>query len=128
MSFFLLSTYAIADYTSSVDFNKNTINYSLQGDYSSSSDFVQASSFNDAHEVNSKSINSNGTFISYVAERVPPAIDTIVVNKLKLSSLNALTLTFNPSTGATVGKNILPVIVLIMSFGTYSKLNEYVAV
>lgn len=66
MSFFLLTTYAITDYTSSVDLNKNTINYLLQGDYSSSSDFVQASSFNDAHEVNSKSIALLEKVVNYI--------------------------------------------------------------
>ena len=66
MSFFVLTTYGIADYTSSVDFNKNTKNSSLQRDYSSSSDFVQASSFNDAHEANSKSITLLEKVVNYI--------------------------------------------------------------
>lgn len=66
MSFFLLITSDIYDYTSSVDFKKNTRNYSFEENYSISSDFVKASSFNDPPEVNSKSINLLEKVVNYI--------------------------------------------------------------
>lgn len=66
MSFFLLITSDIYDYTSSVDFEKNTRNYSFEGSYSISSDFVKASSFNDPQKINSKSIDLLEKVVNYI--------------------------------------------------------------
>ena len=66
MSFFLLITSDIYDYTSSVDFKKNTRNYSFEENYSIASDFVKASSFNDPPEVNSKSISLLEKVVNYI--------------------------------------------------------------
>jgi hypothetical protein len=66
MSFFLLITSDKYDYTSSVDFKKNTRNYSFEENYSIASDFVKASSFNEPPEVNSKSISLLEKVVNYI--------------------------------------------------------------
>jgi hypothetical protein len=66
MSFFFLITSDIYDYTSSVDFKKNTRNYSFEENYSIASDFIKASSFNDPPEGNSKSINLLEKVVNYI--------------------------------------------------------------
>lgn len=66
MSFFLLITSDIYDYTSSVDFKKNTRNSSFEENYSIASDFIKASSFNDSPEGNSKSINLLEKVVNYI--------------------------------------------------------------
>jgi hypothetical protein len=66
MSFFLLTSSDIADYTSSVDFKENTVNSTLQENYNISEVFVQTNTFNDHHELNSKSINVLEKIVSYI--------------------------------------------------------------
>ena len=66
MSFFLLITSDISDYTSIVDFKKNTRNYSFGENYSTSSNLVKTNSFNDPQEVNSKSINLLEKVVNYI--------------------------------------------------------------
>jgi hypothetical protein len=66
MSFFLLITSNISDYTSIVDFKKNTRNYSFGENYSTSSNLVKTNSFNDPQEVNSKSINLLEKVVNYI--------------------------------------------------------------
>ncbi len=56
MSFFLLITPDISDYTSIVEFKKNTRNYSFGENYNIDSNLVKTHTFNDTKEANSKSI------------------------------------------------------------------------
>jgi len=66
MSFFLLITSDISDYTSIVDFKKNTRNYSFGENFIDSSNLVNTNSFNDPQEVNSKSINLLEKVVNYI--------------------------------------------------------------
>jgi hypothetical protein len=66
MSFFLLITSDISDYTSIVDFKKNTRNYSFGENFVDSSNLVKTNSFNDPQEVNSKSINLLEKVVNYI--------------------------------------------------------------
>ena len=66
ISFFLIITTNLYDYTSSIEFKKYTRNYSFEEEYSIASDFVKASSFNDLTEVNSKSINLLEKVVNYI--------------------------------------------------------------
>src|SRR5215203_3241893 len=66
MSFFILITSDISDYTSIVDFKKNTRNYSFGENFVDSSNLVKTNSFNDPQEVNSKSINLLEKVVNYI--------------------------------------------------------------
>jgi hypothetical protein len=65
MSFFLLITSDISDYTSIVDFKKNTRNYSFGENYTSSN-LVKINSLNNPQEVNSKSIDLLEKVVNYI--------------------------------------------------------------
>jgi len=66
MSFFLLITSDISDYTSIVDFKKNTRNSSFGENFVDSSNLGKTNSFNDPQEVNSKSINLLEKVVNYI--------------------------------------------------------------
>lgn len=65
MSFFLLITSDISDYTSIVDFKKNTRNYSFGENYTSYN-LVKINSLNNPQEVNSKSIDLLEKVVNYI--------------------------------------------------------------